>query len=111
MIEGLAGCFAERADPRVTRRCDHQLITAVCAVIACAESWEDIELYGRVRYAVQMEEIPDGHRQVEDPLGWRSRGNRISDADDDAPRPALCRLSLPGRTHRIRGVALFPLPV
>ena len=51
MIEGLAACFAGLADPRETRRCDHRLIDilaiAVCAVIACAESWEDIELYGR----------------------------------------------------------------
>jgi predicted transposase YbfD/YdcC len=51
MMEGLAACFAGLADPRETRRCDHRLIDilviAVCAVIACAESWEDIELYGR----------------------------------------------------------------
>src|SRR5919107_5942692 len=51
MIEGLAACFAGLADPRATRRCDHRLIDilviAVCAVVACAESWEDIELYGR----------------------------------------------------------------
>src|SRR5215212_6180410 len=51
MIEGLAACFTGLEDPRETRRCDHQLIDilviAVCAVIACAESWEDIELYGR----------------------------------------------------------------
>ena len=51
MIEGLAACFAGLADPRATRRCDHRLIDilviAVCAVIACAECWEDIELYGR----------------------------------------------------------------
>jgi predicted transposase YbfD/YdcC len=55
MIEGLAACFAGLADPRATRRCDHQLIDilaiAVCAVIACAESWEDIELYGRSKQA------------------------------------------------------------
>src|SRR5215207_6136924 len=55
MIEGLAACFAGLADPRETRRCDHQLIDilaiAVCAVIACAESWEDIELYGRSKRA------------------------------------------------------------
>ena len=47
MIEGLAACFAGLADPRETRRCDHQLIDilviAVCAVIACVESWEDIQ--------------------------------------------------------------------
>src|ERR671912_2349629 len=55
MIEGLAACFAGLADPRATRRCDHPLIDilviAVCAVIACAESWEDIELYGRSKQA------------------------------------------------------------
>src|ERR687884_1838106 len=55
MMEGLAACFAGLADPRETRRCDHQLIDilviAVCAVIACAESWEDIELYGRSKLA------------------------------------------------------------
>src|SRR4051794_41790415 len=55
MMEGLAACFAGLADPRATRRCDHQLIDilaiAVCAVIACAESWEDIELYGRSKQA------------------------------------------------------------
>jgi len=51
MIEGLAACFRGLEDPRETSRCDHQLldilVIAVCAVIACAESWEDIELYGR----------------------------------------------------------------
>jgi predicted transposase YbfD/YdcC len=55
MIEGLAACFVGLDDPRATRRCDHQLIDilviAVCAVIACAESWEDIELYGRSKQA------------------------------------------------------------
>src|SRR4051812_50158468 len=55
MMEGLAACFAGLADPRETRRCDHQLINilaiAAIAVIACAESWEDIELYGRSKQA------------------------------------------------------------
>jgi hypothetical protein len=55
MIEGLAACFTGLEDARETRRCDHQLIDilviAVCAVIACAESWEDIELYGRSKQA------------------------------------------------------------
>ena len=55
MIEGLTACFAGLADPRATSRCDHQLVDilaiAVCAVIACAESWEDIELYGRSKQA------------------------------------------------------------
>src|SRR5436305_14026430 len=55
MMEGLAACFAGLADPRETSRCDHQLVDilaiAVCAVVACAESWEDIELYGRSKRA------------------------------------------------------------
>jgi hypothetical protein len=50
MIEDLTACFDGLADPRVTRQCDHRLIDilviAVSAVIACAESWEDIELTG-----------------------------------------------------------------
>ena len=55
MVEGLAACFAGLADPRQTSRCDHRLVDilaiAVCAVVACAESWEDIELYGRSKRA------------------------------------------------------------
>ena len=55
MIQGLAACFTGLEDPRETSRCDHQLIDilviAVCAVIACAESWEDIALYGRSKRA------------------------------------------------------------
>src|ERR671920_1157546 len=50
-IQGLAACFTGLEDPRETSRCDHQLtdilVITVCAVIACAESWEDIALYGR----------------------------------------------------------------
>jgi predicted transposase YbfD/YdcC len=66
MIEGLASCFTGLEDPRETRRCDHQLIDilviAVCAVIACAESWEDIELYGRSKRAwlEQFLALPNG---------------------------------------------------
>src|SRR3712207_4828794 len=55
MVQGLAACFAGLADPRRTSRCDHRLVDilaiAVCAVIACAESWEDIELYGQSKRA------------------------------------------------------------
>src|SRR5919205_3144776 len=55
MIQGLAACFTGLEDPRETSRCDHQLtdilVIAVCAVIACAESWEDIALYGRSKQA------------------------------------------------------------
>ena len=55
MIENLTTCFDGLVDPRMTRKCDHQLIDilviAAIAVIACAESWEDIELYGRSKQA------------------------------------------------------------
>src|SRR4028119_102661 len=65
-IEGLTACFTGLEDPRETRRCDHQLIDilaiAVCAVIACAESWEDIELHGRSKRAwlETFLELPNG---------------------------------------------------
>ena len=55
MIEGLTACFDGLADPRLTHQCDHRLIDilviAGSAVIACAERWEDIELYGRSKLA------------------------------------------------------------
>ncbi len=55
MVEDLAACFAGLEDPRDTRRCDHRridiLVISVCAVIACAEGWEDSELYGRSKRA------------------------------------------------------------
>src|ERR1044072_2464796 len=51
MIEDLTASFDGVDDPRVTSQSEHLLIgilvIAVSAVIACAESWEDIELYGR----------------------------------------------------------------
>ena len=38
-------------DPRCSGKVEHRLtdilVIAVCAVIACAESWDDIALYGR----------------------------------------------------------------
>jgi hypothetical protein len=55
MVEDLAAYFAGLDDAREARRCDHRLIdilmVALCAVIAYAESWEDIELYGRSKQA------------------------------------------------------------
>ena len=52
-----------------------------------------------------------GHRQVERPPAWRSRGGQIFVPDDDAPRPALRWLSLPRRAHQLCGLAVFPVPV
>src|SRR5215204_4893743 len=54
-IERLAGHFGAVVDPRCRGKVEHRLtdilVIAVCAVIACAESWEDIELYGRSKLA------------------------------------------------------------
>jgi len=50
-VEKLVEHFSALEDPRCAGKIDHRLIDilviAVCAVIACAESWDDIALYGR----------------------------------------------------------------
>jgi predicted transposase YbfD/YdcC len=50
-IEKLVEHFSALEDPRCAGKVDHRLIDilviVVCAVIACAESWDDIALYGR----------------------------------------------------------------
>src|SRR5215218_7980938 len=47
--------FAAVRDPRCGGKIEHRLtdilVIAVCAVIACAESWNDIALYGRSKLA------------------------------------------------------------
>src|ERR1700712_3031679 len=54
-IENLAQYFSRIEDPRCSGKVEHRLIDilviAVCAVIACAESWDDIALYGRSKLA------------------------------------------------------------
>jgi predicted transposase YbfD/YdcC len=44
-------CFGDMEDPRVEGRCDYPLIEiitiAICAVIAGADSWTDIETFGK----------------------------------------------------------------
>jgi hypothetical protein len=51
MDQKLVEHFAQIEDPRCAGKVEHQLIEVlvigVCAVIACAESWADIALYGR----------------------------------------------------------------
>jgi predicted transposase YbfD/YdcC len=50
-VEKLVEHFSTLEDPRCAGKVEHRLIDilviAVCAVIACAESWDDIALYGR----------------------------------------------------------------
>jgi predicted transposase YbfD/YdcC len=52
-VEKLVEHFSALEDPRCAGKIDHRLIDilviAVCAVIACAESWDDIALYGRTK--------------------------------------------------------------
>ena len=50
-VEKLVEHFSVIQDPRCAGKVEHRLtdilVIAVCAVIACAESWDDIALYGR----------------------------------------------------------------
>ena len=65
-IENLGQYFGTIEDPRCDGKVEHRLrdvlVIAVCAVIACAESWEDIALYGRSKLAwlSTFLELPNG---------------------------------------------------
>src|SRR6059036_2974989 len=65
-VEKLVEHFSALEDPRCAGKVDHRLIDilviAVCAVIACAESWDDIALYGRSKLAWLRTflELPNG---------------------------------------------------
>ncbi len=54
-IESLEQYFGAIEDPRCSGKVEHRLldilVIAVSAVIACAESWDDIALYGRSKLA------------------------------------------------------------
>lgn len=58
--------FANLDDPRCPGKVEHRLmdilVTAICAVIARAESWEDIALYGRSKlpWLRQFLALPNG---------------------------------------------------
>lgn len=65
-IENLAQYLGTIEDPRCSGKVEHRLldilVIAVCAVIACAESWCDIALYGRSKLAWLRTflELPNG---------------------------------------------------
>src|ERR671939_367050 len=65
-IENLAQYFGAIEDPRCPGKIEHRLtdilVIAVCAVIACAESWDDIALYGRSKldWLRTFLELPNG---------------------------------------------------
>jgi len=54
-VESLGQCFSTIEDPRRPGKIEHRLVdvlvVAACAVTACAESWDDIALYGRSKLA------------------------------------------------------------
>jgi predicted transposase YbfD/YdcC len=58
--------FQELEDPRVVARCDHKLIDiiaiAICGVICSADTWEDIEAYGKAKedWLRTFLELPEG---------------------------------------------------
>ena len=62
----IADHFGEMDDPRVERTKQHKLIDiitiAICAVICSADTWVDIETYGRAKYEwlQQFLELPNG---------------------------------------------------
>ena len=51
MLQQLMDAFSQIDDPRCEYKVEHDLleilVMAICAVIACAESWEDIALYAQ----------------------------------------------------------------
>src|ERR687886_61067 len=114
-VENLVQHFGAVADPRCGGKIEHRLtdilVIAVCAVIACAESWDDIALYGRSKldwlrtFLALPNGIPwhDTFRRVFmliDPeafersfLGWV---RAVFRPDEDAPR----QLAIDGKTVR-----------
>src|SRR3712207_4228934 len=54
-IDSLVRHLSAVEDPRCQGKIEHRLtdilVIAVCAVIACAESWDDVALYGRSKLA------------------------------------------------------------
>ena len=70
MIENLTTCFDGLIAPRMTFRCNHRLIDILMiAAIACAESWEDIELNQR-KMRIGMSICGHGYQSA----AWRHPG-------------------------------------
>jgi len=65
-IEKLGRYLVAVVDPRCSGKVEHRLINilviAVCAVIACAGSWDDIALYGlnKLAWLRTFMELPNG---------------------------------------------------
>ena len=65
MIDTLLEHFSALEDPRCAGKVQHRLldvvVIAVCAVIACAESFEDMALYGRSKLSWLQQFLPLPH--------------------------------------------------
>lgn len=65
-IANLETHFGDLPDPRIAAKCDHSLLNiiviALCATIAGADSWQDIELFGKskVDWLSQWLDLPNG---------------------------------------------------
>ncbi len=74
-IEKLGQYLVAIEDPRCSGKIEHRLVevlvVAVCAVIACAESWDDIALYGRSKLVWLRTFMVSAQRP---PAIWRMRG-------------------------------------
>jgi predicted transposase YbfD/YdcC len=61
-LSSISACFSDLHDPRVTGRCDYPLIEiitiAICAVIAGADGWTEIEIFGKRKEAWLKQFLP-----------------------------------------------------
>jgi predicted transposase YbfD/YdcC len=61
-LKSISACFSDLYDPRVRGRCEYPLIEiitiAICAVIAGADGWTEIEIFGRRKEAWLKQFLP-----------------------------------------------------
>jgi predicted transposase YbfD/YdcC len=64
-LASLEDCFGDIHDPRVQGRCEYRLLEiitiAICAVIAGADSWTEIETFGKSKIAWLKQFLPLEH--------------------------------------------------
>lgn len=66
MTNSFESYFEDLPDPRIESKCKHKLLDivmlAICATIAEAETWQEIELFGKIRedWLRQWLELPNG---------------------------------------------------
>ena len=102
-IEKLGQYFVAVEDPRCSGKVEHRLIEmlviAVCAVIACAESWDGIALYGRSKLQYRSLCDPDGGIEVD--ARGRLRGARAQRVAAHLALDPARHLPAPGTRHAL----------